>query len=79
MFTVRNQAEIPAAELPKIFEKFYRIHNSDRWKQGGTGLGLTLVQKLVEHLQGTLQVESQEGWTTFTMELPDEQGVGSRE
>ncbi|OWY69425.1 hybrid sensor histidine kinase/response regulator [cyanobacterium TDX16] len=77
IFTVRNQAEIPAAELPKIFEKFYRIHNSDRWKQGGTGLGLTLVQKLVEHLQGTLQVESQEGWTTFTMELPN--GAGSRE
>ncbi|MBE9016692.1 response regulator [Chroococcidiopsidales cyanobacterium LEGE 13417] len=75
IFTVRNQAEIPATELPKIFEKFYRIHNSDRWKQGGTGLGLTLVQKLVEHLQGTLQVESQEGWTTFTMELPDEQGA----
>lgn len=71
IFTVRNQAEIPTAELPKIFEKFYRIHNSDRWKQSGTGLGLTLVQKLVEHLQGTLQVESQEGWTTFTMELPN--------
>ncbi|MBD2305732.1 response regulator [Chroococcidiopsis sp. FACHB-1243] len=76
IFTVRNQAEIPAAELPKIFEKFYRIHNSDRWKQGGTGLGLTLVQKLVEHLEGTLQVESQEGWTTFTIELPN--GAGSR-
>lgn len=76
IFTVRNQAEIPTAELPKIFEKFYRIHNSDRWKQAGTGLGLALVQKLVEHLQGTLQVESKEGWTTFTMELPN--GVGSR-
>jgi len=77
IFTVRNQAEIPAAELPKIFEKFYRIHNSDRWKQAGTGLGLALVQKLVEHLQGTLQVESKEGWTTFTIELPN--GVGSME
>lgn len=71
IFTVRNQAEIPTAELPKIFEKFYRIHNSDRWKQAGTGLGLALVKKLVEHLQGTLQVESKEGWTTFTIELPD--------
>jgi len=70
IFTIRNQAEIPAMELPKIFEKFYRVPNSDRWKQGGTGLGLALVQKLVEHLQGTLQVESQKGWTTFTMKLP---------
>jgi PAS domain S-box-containing protein len=73
IFTIRNQAEIPATELPKIFEKFYRVPNSDRWKQGGTGLGLALVQKLVEHLQGTLQVESTEGWTTFTMKLPSKQ------
>ena len=70
IFNIRNQAEIPATELPKIFEKFYRVPNGDRWKQGGTGLGLALVQKLVEHLQGTLQVESKEGWTTFTMKLP---------
>lgn len=76
IFTVRNQAEIPTAELPKIFQKFYRIHNSDRWKQAGTGLGLALVQKLVEHLQGTLQVDSKEGWTTFTIELPDRTVIG---
>jgi PAS domain S-box-containing protein len=71
VFTIRNQAEIPATELPKIFDKFYRVPNSDRWKQGGTGLGLALVQKLVEHLQGTIQVESKGGWTTFTVELPN--------
>ncbi|HEY9748726.1 MAG TPA: ATP-binding protein, partial [Allocoleopsis sp.] len=37
---------------------------------GGTGLGLALVQKLVEQLQGVLQVESANGWTTFTVQLP---------
>ncbi len=71
IFAISNQAEIPAVELPRIFEKFYRVSGTDRWKQGGTGLGLALVKKLVEYLQGTIQVESSKGWTTFTVELPD--------
>lgn len=70
-FTVSNSAEIPAFELPRIFEKLYRIPNADPWKQGGTGLGLALVQKLVLHLQGTIQVESSNGWTSFTIQLPN--------
>ncbi len=69
-FTVTNAARIPAAELPRLFDKFYRISNSDPWKQGGTGLGLALVKKLVERLQGHILVESQNGLTTFTVELP---------
>jgi len=70
IFKIANQAEIPAAELPRIFNKFYRIPDADPWKQGGTGLGLALVQKLVEQLQGQIAVKSQGGWTTFTVELP---------
>lgn len=69
-FAVTNQAKIPAAELPRIFDKFYRISNSDPWKQGGTGLGLALVKKLVERLKGQISAESQNGLTTFTVELP---------
>lgn len=68
--SVTNEAEIPAAELPRVFDKFYRIPNSDPWKQGGTGLGLALVQKLVDQLQGQISVNSQNGHTTFTVELP---------
>ncbi|NJN86554.1 MAG: GAF domain-containing protein [Leptolyngbyaceae cyanobacterium SL_7_1] len=70
VFTVRNQAEIPSDELPHIFEKFYRVIQADRYKQGGTGLGLALVQKRVEQIGGIIQVESRQGWTTFTITLP---------
>jgi signal transduction histidine kinase len=70
IFTISNWAEIPAEQLPHIFDKFYRVPNADPWKQGGTGLGLALVQKLVEQLQGSISVKSGEGWTTFTVQLP---------
>lgn len=68
--TLQNQATIPPGELPNIFAKFYRVPNADPWKQGGTGLGLALVQKFVAQLQGTIQVESIHGWTIFTLCLP---------
>ncbi len=61
IFKVKNQAEIPANELPYIFEKFYRVPERDQWRQGGTGLGLALVQMLVKQLQGTIHVESHNG------------------
>ncbi len=62
--------EIPASELPRIFDKFYRIPKADPWQQGGTGLGLTLVKQLVTHLGGCLRVESAANFTRFTVELP---------
>ncbi|WGV27709.1 hybrid sensor histidine kinase/response regulator [Halotia branconii] len=71
IITISNSAEIAAAALPRIFDKFYRIPNADLRKQGGTGLGLAIVKKLVEQLQGSIQVESSEGWTTFTLKLND--------
>ncbi|USR91984.1 GAF domain-containing protein [Phormidium yuhuli AB48] len=71
-FSIRNQASIPPEELPKIFDKFYRIPNADPWKQGGTGLGLALIEKLVFQLQGQIGVESAEGWTTFRVVFPNQ-------
>lgn len=62
--------EFTTSELAYIFDKFYRIPNSDPWKQGGTGLGLALVQKLTEHLGGMITVESTAGQLYFTVELP---------
>jgi signal transduction histidine kinase len=61
---------IPTKEQSRIFEPFYRIPQSDRWQNDGTGLGLALVKKLVEYLQGTIEVTSSQGWTTFTVKLP---------
>ncbi|OUL36218.1 hybrid sensor histidine kinase/response regulator [Nostoc sp. T09] len=71
IITVSNSVEIPTAELARIFEKFYRIPNADYSKQGGTGLGLAIVQKIMEQLQGSIQVESSEGWTIFSLTLTD--------
>jgi two-component system, sensor histidine kinase and response regulator len=70
IFLVRNQMEIPPEALPQLFDKFYRIPGADRHKRGGTGLGLALVQKLVDRLQGRIVVSSSNGWTEFLVELP---------
>lgn len=62
--------EIPVEALSRIFDPFYRVPKGDRWKQGGSGLGLTLVQKMAQRLQGTIQVSSANSVTQFIVELP---------
>jgi PAS domain S-box-containing protein len=62
--------EIPDTELSRIFDKFYRIPSHDPWKCGGTGLGLALVKRLVEHLGATIQVQYASGWLTFSIKFP---------
>lgn len=62
--------EIPVDELPNIFKKFYRVIGTDQWQQGGTGLGLALVKKLVEHMTGSIEVSSAQGQTSFTVSIP---------
>lgn len=70
--SIKNSGvEIPTSEHDRIFDKFYRIANSDRRKQGGTGLGLALVKKQIERLHGTINVTSEAGWTMFTIQLPN--------
>ena len=69
--TVANSGvELNSLELDRIFDKFYRIPQQDRWKHGGTGLGLALVRKQVEYLGGTIGVSNQEQKLLLTVELP---------
>lgn len=70
-FSVSNSGvEIPAPELSRVFDKFYRIANLNPWKESGTGLGLTLAKKLAEHLGGSIKAESAANITCFTLSLP---------
>ncbi|MBW4582258.1 MAG: response regulator [Tildeniella nuda ZEHNDER 1965/U140] len=62
--------EISTEECALIFDRFYRIRNCDVWQSGGTGLGLSLVQRLVEYLNGSIQVMSANQQTCFTVKLP---------
>lgn len=64
---------IGPAELPRIFERFYRVDPARSRHTGGTGLGLSIVRHAVENLGGSIEVDSRldEG-TTFTVRLPVE-------
>jgi len=62
--------EIPAEELPRIFDKFHRVPSNDPWKHEGTGLGLALVKKRIEQIQGSITVQSGTDWTSFVIHLP---------
>ncbi len=71
---VNTGVEIERDELSLIFHKFYRIPSNDPWKQGGTGLGLALVQKLTKCLGGTIEAESGSNCTRFTIQFPIREG-----
>ena len=62
---------IPAAALPHIFERYYRVSASRLRKQGESGLGLTIARSFVEAQGGTIVAESEQGrGATFTIALP---------
>jgi PAS domain S-box-containing protein len=62
--------EISAQQQARIFEPFYHLTKNDPWKHSGTGLELALVEKMVRHLGGAIQVESVAGGTTFIVKFP---------
>jgi PAS domain S-box-containing protein len=62
---------VPLASQPKLFEKFYRAENVVTLETEGTGLGLYLVRLIMEHLDGKVWCESEEGaGATFSFTLP---------
>jgi len=62
---------ISEEEIPRLFDRFYQVDNSQTREQKGTGIGLSLTKELVELHLGSIKVESKEGkWTEITVSLP---------
>jgi signal transduction histidine kinase len=72
LFEVKDSGiGIPSADLPRLFEKFYRGSNREAREQKGSGLGLAIVKSIAERHGGKVWVESEEGkGSTFFLQAP---------
>jgi signal transduction histidine kinase len=66
---------ISSADLPRIFEPFYRGHYGEILQVPGVGLGLTLVKRVVEAHLGRVEVKSKESGASFSILLPPSQPI----
>jgi signal transduction histidine kinase len=63
---------IPARDLPRIFERFYRVDRARSRETGGTGLGLSIARHVAQQHGGRLEAVSELGrGSTFCLVLPD--------
>ena len=66
---------VPEAEIPKVFDQFYRVEKSRSIDYGGSGLGLAIVKRIIDLHEGRVTFESRPGdWTQVTIHLPPHQG-----
>lgn len=71
LVSITNTGEgIPAEDLGRVFERFYRVEKSRDPRRGGAGIGLAIVKQLVEGAGGRVGVESRDGLTRFWFSLP---------
>jgi two-component system sensor histidine kinase BaeS len=63
-------SEIPEADLPRVWERFYRVEKSRDRQSGGAGIGLAIVKRLVEEAGGKVGASSGSSGTTFWFSLP---------
>jgi two-component system sensor histidine kinase VicK len=69
-----NGIGIPAADLPRVFERFFQVETHLTRQYGGMGLGLSVAKAMIELHGGRIWVESEQGkGSTFTFLLPMEQ------
>jgi signal transduction histidine kinase len=62
--------DIPADDLPRVWERFFRVERSRDRATGGAGVGLAIVKRLVEEAGGRVGASSESGTTTFWFSLP---------
>lgn len=68
-FSVANEGTISPVDLERIFDRYYRTDASRSSETGGFGLGLAIAKAIAENHGGEIQAASEEGTTTFTVEL----------
>ena len=64
---------IEAEHAGHIFDRFYRV---DGARASGSGLGLAIARELATAMDGTLELEVRDGWTSFMLDLPAGAGRG---